>query len=118
MMLHPEYPAIAEGNWRSCFRQFSKVRANCRSRSSQIWITEPDPSLKGATGQNSTSKSKGLRAGSNLSKKGLIIRGMLTPPDRPSRSLVLRFEDAKDSNDRHSTSGRRQTILKRILMPH
>jgi hypothetical protein len=28
-------------------------------------------------------KSKGLRAGSIPSKRGLIIRGMLTPPDRP-----------------------------------
>src|SRR5437899_2958436 len=36
------------------FRQFSKVRGNCRSRSSQIWTIEPDPSLKGATGQNYT----------------------------------------------------------------
>jgi signal transduction histidine kinase len=27
---------------------------------------------------------------------GLIIRGMLMPPDRPSRGLVLRFEDAKE----------------------
>src|SRR5216683_1324155 len=42
-------------------------------------------------------KSKGLRAGSNPSKRGLIIRGMLTPPDRPSRGLVLRSEDAKES---------------------
>jgi PAS domain S-box-containing protein len=42
-------------------------------------------------------KSKGLRAGSNPSKRGLIIRGMVTPPDRPSRGLVLRSEDAKES---------------------
>src|SRR6266853_6885116 len=42
-------------------------------------------------------KSKGLRAGSNPSKRGLIIRGMLTPLDRPSRGLVLRSEDAKES---------------------
>jgi hypothetical protein len=42
-------------------------------------------------------KSKGLRAGSNPSKRGLISRGMLTPSDRPSRSLVLRSEDAKES---------------------
>src|SRR5258706_14069495 len=42
-------------------------------------------------------KSKGLRAGSNPSKRGLIIRGMLTPPDRPSRGLVLRSEDAKST---------------------
>jgi hypothetical protein len=28
-------------------------------------------------------KSKGLRAGSIPSKRGEIIRGMLTPPDRP-----------------------------------
>src|ERR1700730_7383423 len=42
-------------------------------------------------------KSKGLRAGSNPSKRGLIIRGMFRPPDRPSRGLVLRSEDAKES---------------------
>ena len=42
-------------------------------------------------------KSKGLRAGSTPSKRGLIIRGMFTPPDRPSRGLVLRSEDAKES---------------------
>src|ERR1700686_1968602 len=42
-------------------------------------------------------KSKGLRAGSNPSKRGLIIRGMLTPPHRPSRGLVLRSEHAKES---------------------
>jgi hypothetical protein len=42
-------------------------------------------------------KSKGLRAGSNPSKRGLIIRGDATPPDRPSRGLVLRSEDAKGS---------------------
>ena len=42
-------------------------------------------------------KSKGLQAGSNASKRGLIIRGMLTPPDRPSRGFVLRSEDAKES---------------------
>src|SRR6266404_7710330 len=42
-------------------------------------------------------KSKGLRAGSTPSKRGLIIRGMLTPPDRPSRGLVLRSEGAKES---------------------
>src|ERR1700675_132219 len=42
-------------------------------------------------------KSKGLRAGSNPSKRGLIIRGMLTPPEMPSRRLVLRSEDAKES---------------------
>ena len=42
-------------------------------------------------------KSKGLRAGSNPSKRGLIIRGMLMPADRPSRGLVLRSEDAKES---------------------
>ena len=42
-------------------------------------------------------KSKGLRAGSNPSKRGLIIQGMLASPDRPSRGLVLRSEDAKES---------------------
>ena len=34
-------------------------------------------------------KSKGLRAGSNPSKRGLIIRAMLAP-DRSSRGVVLR----------------------------
>jgi hypothetical protein len=42
-------------------------------------------------------KSKGLRAGSNPSKRGLIIRGMLAAPDRPSRGLVLHSEDEKES---------------------
>jgi hypothetical protein len=31
---------------------FSKVRTNCRSRRSQIWTIELDPSLKGATRQD------------------------------------------------------------------
>src|SRR6266566_8792125 len=42
-------------------------------------------------------KSKGLRAGSNPSKRALIIWGMLTAPDRPSRGLVLCSEVAKES---------------------
>src|SRR5947209_11254117 len=42
-------------------------------------------------------KSKGLRAGSNPSKRALIIWGMLTAPDRLSRGLVLRSEVAKES---------------------
>src|SRR5713101_5906707 len=39
-------------------------------------------------------KSKGLRAGSTPSKRGLIIRGMLAPPYSPTRSLVHRSETA------------------------
>ena len=42
-------------------------------------------------------KSKGLRAGSIPSKRGLILRGMLTPAGKPSRGLVLRSEEAKES---------------------
>jgi C4-dicarboxylate-specific signal transduction histidine kinase len=42
-------------------------------------------------------KSKGLRAGSSPSKRGLIIWGMLTSPDSPSGGLVLRSEDARES---------------------
>ena len=64
-------------------------------------------------------KSKGLRAGSNPSKRGLIIRGMLTSPDRPSRGLVLRSEDATESTMiyiRHLAP--RQTILESTLMSH
>jgi hypothetical protein len=41
-------------------------------------------------------KSKGLRAGSSRSKRRLIIRAMLAPPDRSSRGVVLRSEDAKE----------------------
>jgi PAS domain S-box-containing protein len=49
-------------------------------------------------------KSKGLRAGSKPSERGLIIRAILSPLDRPSRGLVLSSEDAKEStmiNIRH-----------------
>jgi hypothetical protein len=42
-------------------------------------------------------KSKGLRAGSTPSKRELIILGMLMSPVRPSRGLVVRSEDAKES---------------------
>src|SRR5258708_5553046 len=57
----------------------------------------PTGLLKAQQAKITHEKSKGLRAGSNRSKRGLIIRGMLRPPDRPSRGLVLRSEDAKES---------------------
>jgi hypothetical protein len=38
--------------------------------------------------RHTRTKSKGLPAGSNLSKMGLPTRGMLLPSDRPSRDLV------------------------------
>jgi hypothetical protein len=58
IMIRREVSAIAVGDCRSCFRQFSKMRANCRFRSSSIWATEPGPSLGGATLQNSTKKQR------------------------------------------------------------
>src|SRR5258706_5618532 len=57
----------------------------------------PTGLLKAQQAKITHEKSKGLRAGSNRSKTGLIIRGMLRPPDRPSRGLRLRSEDAKES---------------------
>jgi hypothetical protein len=50
MTPHPQSPRPMT----ELFRLFSKVRANCRSRSSQTSTNEPDPPSKGATGQNST----------------------------------------------------------------
>jgi len=56
MILHAEYPNRRMVNGGACFRLFSKVCADCRFRISQIWTIEPDPSLRGATGENSTQK--------------------------------------------------------------
>jgi hypothetical protein len=56
----------------------------------------PTPLLKAQQAKIPHEKSKGLRAGSNPSKRGLIIRRMLTPPDRPLRSCAP-SEDVRDS---------------------
>jgi hypothetical protein len=81
--------------------------------------SSPTRRLKAQQAKIPHEKSKGLRAGSNPSKRGLIIRGMLTSPDRPSRGLVLRSVDAKESTMiyiRHLAP--RQAILKSTLMSH
>jgi hypothetical protein len=59
-----------------------------------------------ATGQNSTKKSKGLRAGSNPSKRGLIIRGTLAI----GQAFAVLWSAPNmqgETYDRHWTSGRR-----------
>jgi len=53
-------------------------------------------------------KSKGLRAGSIPSKRGLILRGMLTPAGQAFVRSCAPLRRCKGEHyDRHSTSGRR-----------
>jgi hypothetical protein len=59
--------------------------------------SSPTRLLKAQQAKIPHEKSKGLRAGSNPSKRGLIIRAMLAPPGRSSRGVVLRSEDARES---------------------
>ena len=41
IMIRRGYPQSRRGDCRSCFRLFSKMRANCRFRSSWIWALSP-----------------------------------------------------------------------------
>src|SRR6267142_1715298 len=97
-ILHAEYPAIAEGDCRS---RVSANLAKCAEIAdpevARFGQLSPTHLLGAQQAKIPHEKSKGLRGGSNPSKGGSIIRGMLMPPDRPSRGLVLRSEDAKES---------------------
>jgi hypothetical protein len=79
------------------FRLFIKVREIADREVARLRRMSPTRLLKAQQAKIPHEKSKGLRAGSTPSKRELIILGMLTSPDRPSRGLVVRSEDAKES---------------------
>ncbi len=90
----PQSPKAIDGAVSAYLAKCAQIADSEVARFGQL---SPTRLLKAQQAKIPHEKSKGLRAGSNPSKRGLIIRGMLTPLDRPSRGLVLRSEDAKES---------------------
>jgi hypothetical protein len=90
----PQSPKAIDGAVSAYLAKCAQIADPEVARFGQLSPTRP---LKAQQAKIPHEKGKGLRAGSNPSKRGLIIRGMLTPPDRPSRGLVFRSQDAKES---------------------
>ncbi len=77
MILHAEYPAIAEGIDEAVSAYLAKCAQIADPEVARFGQMNPTRLLKAQQAKIPHEKSKGLRAGSNPSKRGLIIRGCL-----------------------------------------